>query len=126
MLPRASSSAPPASAADSAAAAASAEKVKRPSPWLHAFQDPIAGIKCISPACVKLVDLNGDGDDKLLIADHERRLKVYKGTSMLSEHTLLDHPCAIAVFYSDGTAFFSSSWSLFPVWVVLGLALLFQ
>ncbi len=63
-------------------------------------QDPIAGIKTY-PNCVRLVDLHGDGDDKLLIADYERKLRVYKGTSMISEHTLLDHPCAIAVFYSD-------------------------
>jgi Bardet-Biedl syndrome 1 protein len=45
--------------------------------------------------------LNDDGDERLLIADQDRRLKVFKGTSMQSEHVLLSHPCAVCPFYAD-------------------------
>jgi Bardet-Biedl syndrome 1 protein len=43
------------------------------SPWLHAWHDPVAGIKAYSP-CVRLADLNGDGDHKLLVGDSDRRV----------------------------------------------------
>ena len=68
--------------------------------WLSAWSDPVANIYTFQN-CIKLVDLYGDFDDKLIIADQERKLKIYKGTSLISEHTLLDFPCAIASYYSD-------------------------
>ena len=46
-------------------------------PWLHAWHDPVAGIKAWS-SNTQLVDLNGDGDCKLIVADMEKNLKVYK------------------------------------------------
>ncbi len=36
--------------------------------------------------CVRLADLNGDGDERFLVADLDRRLKVYKGMAV---------PCAL-------------------------------
>jgi hypothetical protein len=54
--------------------------------WLDAWHDPVAGLKTHS-ACVRLVDLHGDGDSKLLIADTERKLAVYKGVTHPSYHT---------------------------------------
>lgn len=59
--------------------------------WLHAWHDPVAGLKAFS-SCVRLADLNGDGDCKLLVAGMDRKLRVYKGTSLLSENILLDEP----------------------------------
>lgn len=48
-------------------------------PWLHAWHDPVAGIKAFS-CCVRLTDVMADGEYKLIIADGDRKLKVYKGT----------------------------------------------
>lgn len=47
---------------------------------------------------------SGDGNSKLLIADQKRRLRLYKGTSLLSEHALLDVPTAIVTFIPDERA----------------------
>lgn len=69
------------------------------------------------------MDVHADGEYKLLVADSDRKLKVYKGnapitsiachhvmswllhritgTSIVSEHALLDQPSALATFYSD-------------------------
>jgi hypothetical protein len=47
------------------------------------------------------VDLNGDGDHKLLVGDMDKKLKVYKGTALISEHALLDVPVSICIFYPD-------------------------
>jgi hypothetical protein len=46
-------------------------------PWLHAWHDPVAGIKAWS-SNTALVDLNGDGDAKFIVADMEKNLRVYK------------------------------------------------
>jgi len=67
------------------------EEAKSREVWLHAWHDPVAGLKAFSP-CVRLADLNGDGDQKLLVAGSDRKLRIYKGTSLLSENILLDAP----------------------------------
>jgi hypothetical protein len=69
-------------------------------PWLNAWHDTVANIKAFSP-CVRLADLNATGEYLLLIADADKKLKVYKGTSLASEHALLDVPSALATFYTD-------------------------
>lgn len=43
--------------------------------WLEAFNDPVAGIKAYTP-CVHTCNLFGDGDNRLVIADEDRKLKV--------------------------------------------------
>lgn len=75
-------------------------KPKKKDPWLHAWYDPVAGLNAHS-ACARLADLSGDGDAKLLVADADRKLKVFKGTALCSEHLLLDVPVAMCAFYSD-------------------------
>ena len=50
-----------------------------------------------------LVDLNDDGDSKLVIADLTNKLIVYSGTKIYAEHTILATPTAAAVFYSANT-----------------------
>ncbi|GMF14544.1 unnamed protein product [Phytophthora lilii] len=56
---------------------ASAKKVAK-SPWLSAYHNSVAGIKAAS-SCMQLVDVYGDGDAKLVVADGDQRLKMYKG-----------------------------------------------
>mmetsp|Transcript_17510 Transcript_17510/g.47251 ORF Transcript_17510/g.47251 Transcript_17510/m.47251 type:complete len:581 (+) Transcript_17510:24-1766(+) len=82
------------------AAAQAQAQAQAKSPWLHAWKDPVADLKAFS-SCVRLADLNGDGDYKLIVADAKRRLKVYRNTSLVSENVLLDTPVAMCVTYSD-------------------------
>jgi len=88
------------SSGDLSAADARAQQKRLAGPWLHAWHDPVANIKAFSQ-CVRLVDLQGNGEHMLLVADADKKLKVYKGTSLLSEHALLDVPSALATFYTD-------------------------
>ena len=50
--------------------------------WLHAWHDPLAGLKAFTP-CVRFADLNGDGDAKMLVASADKKLKIYTGTCLL-------------------------------------------
>lgn len=45
-------------------------------------------------------DVFADGDHKLIVADDDRKLKIYKGTNLQSEHALIDAPVALTTFYS--------------------------
>lgn len=82
-------------------------------PWLHAWYDPLAGLKTMT-SCVRLGDLNGDGDSKLCICDIDKKLKVYKGTSLVVEYALLDAPVAMCMIYTElGVVSTSSSPSFF-------------
>ena len=69
-------------------------------PWLHAWHDPVSNIHAHS-SCVRLVDLNGDNSHVLLVADASKKMKVYKGTSIVSEHQLLEMPVSMSVFYTS-------------------------
>ncbi|XP_013391721.1 Bardet-Biedl syndrome 1 protein homolog [Lingula anatina] len=73
--------------------------------WLSAFYDPVASLYTFSQ-CITLSDINADGDNKLIIADlgtgsYQMKLKVYKGTNLVSENTLIDLPTGVATFYMD-------------------------
>ncbi|XP_063293337.1 Bardet-Biedl syndrome 1 protein [Pelobates fuscus] len=75
------------------------------SKWLDAHYDPVAGLNTLS-SCIALADLHGDGEYKMVAADlgsgpYNMKLKVYKGTSMMSENSLLDLPTGIATFLMD-------------------------
>lgn len=48
-----------------------------------------------------LVDVYGDGDSKLVIADADKRLKMFKGSALFSEQAILGIPSALNYFYSD-------------------------
>lgn len=43
--------------------------------WLEAFSDPVAGVSAYTP-CVHVCNLFGDGENRLVIADEDRKLKV--------------------------------------------------
>ncbi len=47
--------------------------------------------------------MTGDGDPKLLVADQNRKLRLYKGVNLISEHALLDTPSAICTFWEEKT-----------------------
>jgi hypothetical protein len=62
---------------------------------------------CPAPHCV-LATIHSvirsafqDGDNKLLICDLAQKLKVYKGTSLIVEHAMLDKPVSQCVTYTD-------------------------
>nr|XP_006129762.1 Bardet-Biedl syndrome 1 protein isoform X1 [Pelodiscus sinensis] len=83
----------------------SSESNEANSKWLDAHYDPMANLYTFS-SCIALADLHGDGDYKLVVGDlgmagHTMRLKVYRGTGLASESTLLDLPAAVATFLMD-------------------------
>jgi Bardet-Biedl syndrome 1 protein len=47
--------------------------------------------------------VHADGQHRLLVADAERKLKVFKGTGLQSEHALLDTPQAMSIFYDSAS-----------------------
>lgn len=55
-----------------------ANSAKKNSQWLDAWYDAVANIKTFS-GCLGLADLNNDGERRFIVADLERKLKVYKG-----------------------------------------------
>ncbi|KAJ1482610.1 ciliary BBSome complex subunit 1-domain-containing protein [Baffinella frigidus] len=68
--------------------------------WLDAYRDPVASIYTTA-SCIRLADVTGDGDPKLLVADQNRKLRLYRGVNLVSEHVLLDTPSAICPFYEE-------------------------
>ncbi len=58
---------------------------------------------------MRFADINGDGDSKLCICDFEKKIKVYKGTSLVVEYALLDQPVAMCVTYSENSIVFFNS-----------------
>ena len=69
-------------------------------PFLDSWYDPVAQIKAYSP-CFRLANLDGDGNCCLILGDQDCKLRVLQGTSIHSEHTLLDIPVSINTFYTD-------------------------
>ncbi|XP_078516912.1 BBSome complex member BBS1 isoform X2 [Lissotriton helveticus] len=75
------------------------------SKWLDAHYDPVANL-CTFSSCTALADLNGDGECKLVVGDlgtglSNMKLKVFKGTSLMTENALLDLPTSVVSFMMD-------------------------
>ncbi|XP_076099954.1 BBSome complex member BBS1-like isoform X2 [Mytilus galloprovincialis] len=73
--------------------------------WLNAYYDPVASLYTLTQ-CVALSDIQADGDWKLVIADlgtgsYDMKLKVYKGTNVMSENAIIDLPTGVVTFYMD-------------------------
>ncbi|XP_028331380.1 BBSome complex member BBS1 [Gouania willdenowi] len=73
--------------------------------WLDAHYDPVAGLHTFS-SCVALADLSGDGDSRLVLGDlgsagSGMKLKVYRGTVLTNESSLLDLPAGLVSFFMD-------------------------
>ncbi|XP_033127977.1 Bardet-Biedl syndrome 1 protein homolog, partial [Anneissia japonica] len=53
-----------------------------------------------------LTDINGDGENKLVVADlgtgsYDMKLKVYRGTSLVNENAIIDLPTGVCAFHMD-------------------------
>lgn len=68
--------------------------------WLDAWADPVAGVKAFS-GCITTCNLCGDGDWRLIVADADKKLKVWKGTQKASEVELQDDPVAVCALLLD-------------------------
>lgn len=73
--------------------------------WLDAYNDRVASLYTFTQ-CMTLSDIQADGDYKLIIADlgtgsYDMKLKVYKNTNLMSEHTIIDLPTGVVTFYMD-------------------------
>ncbi|XP_059157343.1 Bardet-Biedl syndrome 1 protein homolog [Physella acuta] len=73
--------------------------------WLDAYHDPVASLYTFTQ-CLTLSDIHADGDWKLIVADlgtgsYDMKLKVYKNTTLMSEHTIIDLPTGVVTFYMD-------------------------
>eukprot|EP00933_Yihiella_yeosuensis_P026875 TRINITY_DN20867_c0_g1_i1.p1 TRINITY_DN20867_c0_g1~~TRINITY_DN20867_c0_g1_i1.p1 ORF type:complete len:617 (-),score=119.82 TRINITY_DN20867_c0_g1_i1:152-1942(-) len=89
----------PPAAASGAAEDGEPDKKKK-SPWLDAWNDPVAGMSCYS-SFICLSDLSADGDHRLIMVDMKKRIRVYKGTTIQWEQKLPDIPCAVQTFYHE-------------------------
>ena len=91
----------PALPSSSSSTSMSSPAPKKPlQPWLNAWTDPVSNLHAFSP-CVRLADISADGEHRLLVADADKKLKVFKGTSLQSEHALMERPSALECYYSD-------------------------
>ncbi|XP_064623947.1 Bardet-Biedl syndrome 1 protein homolog isoform X2 [Lineus longissimus] len=73
--------------------------------WLSAHYDPVASLYTFTQ-CITLADISGDGENRLIIADlgtgtYDMKLKVYKGTTLITENTIIDLPTGVVTFYMD-------------------------
>jgi Bardet-Biedl syndrome 1 protein len=73
-----------------------------PDIFLSAYYDPVANVR-VSSATLCLVDVAADGDYRLVAADLEQRLRVYRGTALSSTHLLLGEPSGLVAFYPDAS-----------------------
>jgi len=76
---------------------------KAASLWLDAWMDPMANANAFS-SCVATADLAGDSEWRLVVAGADRKMKVWSGTALVSEHNLLEVPVALCPFYSETQA----------------------
>lgn len=81
------------------------EDTTKSTQWLDAHYNPVASLYTFS-SCIALADLHADGENKLIIADlgtgvYNMKLKVFKGTSLLTESSIIDLPTSVATFHMD-------------------------
>ena len=71
--------------------------------WLNAYHDRLANIFARSD-CILLCDVFGDQDKRLVVADSaQKKLKLWKGTTLEAELKLVDNPCALCSVYGDNS-----------------------
>ncbi|XP_047132073.1 Bardet-Biedl syndrome 1 protein homolog isoform X1 [Hydra vulgaris] len=73
--------------------------------WLDAHYNPVASLYTFG-SCIELADLHADGEYKLIIADlgtgsYSMKLRIFKGTAILSESSITDLPTAVVSFNMD-------------------------
>ncbi|KRX04415.1 WD40-repeat-containing domain [Pseudocohnilembus persalinus] len=70
---------------------------KDQNPWLNAFRDPVANLQVCDKG-IKLVDILGDGDTRVVIADQQNKIVQYKGINIEWEQQINDRPIALEYF----------------------------
>jgi Bardet-Biedl syndrome 1 protein len=75
-------------------------KKEKKSPWLDAFYDPVAGMVCYSQFMC-LCDLHADGNNRLVLVDLEKRIRIYKSATIQWEQKLMNYPTGIICFNHD-------------------------
>ena len=50
---------------------------------------------------MSLANVIGDGDYRLLVANSDKKLMIYRGMTTESQHVILDHPSAMCTYYMD-------------------------
>lgn len=68
--------------------------------WNNLWSDPIAGLKGLTTTMC-FSDLKNEADHSFVVADLKKKLRVYKGTSISWESTLIDVPCAVTYYYPE-------------------------
>ena len=86
---------------------AAASSAASPTPgqkfWLNAYHDRVAGIFARSDS-VCLCDVFGDYDKRLVVVDaKQKKLKLWKGTTLEAELKLVDNPVALCSVYGDNS-----------------------
>ena len=51
--------------------------------------------------CMSLANVVGDGDYRLLVANNDKKLMIYRGMTTESQHVILDQPSAMCTYYMD-------------------------
>ncbi|XP_012527610.2 Bardet-Biedl syndrome 1 protein homolog [Monomorium pharaonis] len=74
--------------------------------WLEALWEPSAGLFSL-PGGLDMLDISGDGDARLICADlgpvesDSTKIRVYKGSDQITEHSMVDPPCGVVGFYTE-------------------------
>ena len=68
--------------------------------WLTAFKDQFANAQSFS-SCVRYADVEGNGDNSLVIGTIDKKLKTFSGVKLIKEHQLLGVPVSVNALYLD-------------------------
>jgi Bardet-Biedl syndrome 1 protein len=92
--------APPAQVVKETLEQANGKAETKDGPWLNAWYDPVAGMPCFSQF-MAMADLHAEGDHRLVMVDLQKRIRIYKGTSIQWQQRLLDQPTAVQCVYHE-------------------------
>ncbi|CAD8172658.1 unnamed protein product [Paramecium pentaurelia] len=68
--------------------------------WIQGWSDLVANLK-VTQNCIDLVDVQGNGQYNLVVADQNQRLVSYRNTNIAWETRLTDKPVCMTYFYGD-------------------------
>ena len=68
--------------------------------FINTKNDYVAGVKAYSQ-CISLADIMFDGDNRLILADLNSKLKIFNGLILQSEANLNFTPVCITAFYAN-------------------------
>ncbi|KAK2963217.1 putative BBS1 protein [Blattamonas nauphoetae] len=68
--------------------------------WLQALNDPLASIPTPSEL-MTLGDFSGSGETMLAVATNSKQLRIWSGTSLYTQTTVLDQPSHLFSFYTE-------------------------